>query len=193
MPHASTPTPRCPAPQRLALAGSLALLTLAGCSEDLVGGGEPVILSFTEEVQFEFTSEAAMMMGQTTEIPASDRIDLAEEMRRQGFGKAEVLSATVESARLQVQFPLGVNADFLNAATLQIEAAEQPGATVATQTDFPSAREATLDVRAGENVIGYVTAPDFGLVLEVDPAELQNEEDYQLQLTIQFRVEFEGV
>ena len=193
MPHASTPTPRCPAPQRLALAGSLALLTLAGCSEDLVGGGEPVILSFTEEVQFEFTSEAAMMMGQTTEILASDRIDLAEEMRRQGFGKAEVLSATVESARLRVQFPLGVNADFLNAATLQIEAAEQPGATVATQTDFPSAREATLDVRAGENVIGYVTAPDFGLVLEVDPAELQNEEDYQLRLTIQFRVEFEGV
>ena len=191
--RAYTPNPRRPLPGRLALAGALTLLVLAGCGEDLVGGSEPVVLSYTRTVELAFTSEAAMM-GQTTEIRGADRINLEDDMREDGFGKAEVLSASVESVTLEVQAPFDVNADFLNEATLRIEATGQSGATVATQDDFPATRDpVALDVRASEDIAGYVTAANFGVVLQIDPAALQNEQDYELELTIRFRVEFEGV
>ena len=189
MPNSRKLNPRRPAPGRLALAGSLALLVLAGCDAT----EEPVVLSFTEEVRLTFASEDAMI-GQTTALEADRRIDLASKMRDQGFGKAEVLAAYVESASLVVLAPFGVNVDFLDEAILQLEATEIGNVTVATQNDFPSTRDpVAFDVRAGEDVIGYVTASNFGIVLQIDPATLLPDEDYELGVEIRFRVEFEGI
>ena len=183
-------TPRFPVRFRLALVSGVALLVLAGCDTT----SEPVVLSVTETVGFDFTSETAMMMGQVTSINGDGRIDLTEKLRRDGFSKAEVLGAFVESAELDIQAPIGVNLDFLNEATLQIEASGLSETTVATENDPPATSDpAPMDVRAGTDISSYVAAPSFGLILQIDPAELEDGQDYELEVVIRIRVELEGV
>ena len=151
-------TSRFPVRCRLALASGLALLILAGCDTT----EEPVVLFYTETVQFAFTSEAAMM-GQTTTLESKDRqgrtlrIDLTEKLRDDGFSKAEVLGAFVESAELELLAPFGIGLDFLDEATLQVEASGASATTVATENDFPSEREAAMDVphQRGHRESGY--------------------------------------
>ena len=183
-------TARFPALRRLAFASGVALLVLAGCDTT----SEPVVLFYTETVGFDFTSETAMMMGQVTSISGDRRIDLTEKLGREGFSKAEVLAAFVESAELDIQAPIGVSLDFLNEAVLQIEASGLSETTVATESDPPATSDPSpMDVRAGTNIGSYVAASNFGLVLQIDPAELEDAQDYELEVMVRIRVELEGV
>ncbi len=184
--------------RRGAVATALALgLVLAGC--DTVDPGSETVVLFVnvedqlgEDLRFSFEADNAQV-GQPLTVAAAQRIDLGPFLDQQGFSKAEVIAATVESATVGVRFPIQARANFMQQAALQVTATGLSATTVAAQSSFPDSREAALTVQSSRSITGFVTRSDFGVQLVLTPATLLPGEDYELTATLRIRIEVEGV
>lgn len=184
--------------RRLAVVLAVSLLVFfVGC-DTVDPGGESVVLfanvedQLGDDLRFSFDSDNAQV-GQALTLQAAQRIDLGAFLNQQGFSKAEVLSAQVESAAIGVRFPLGVSVDFMDDVTLQLTASGLSATTVASRSTFPSSRDVNLNVQADQPIASFVTRPDFGVQLLLTPGSLQPGEDYELTVTMRVRIEVEGV
>lgn len=183
---------------RLCLALVPALLLLSGCDSSPSESGTIILRPEVsedadgEDISFSFASDG-FPVGRLTDVDCDCRIDLGPYLEGQGFSKADVVSATLESARLVMLFPISEKLDFLDQAILKFEADGLSVTEVANGGPFPSEREAALTVLPNRDVSGFLTRSDFGAILQIDAGTLEPGEDYEVALVMTFRLELEGL
>ncbi len=184
---------------RSCLVLAAALLLVSGCDSSSPGEGGTLVLrpEVSEDVEgddisFSFSSDG-FPVGQLTDVDCDCRIDLGPYLESQGFTKADILSATVESARLVMLFPISEQLDFLDQAILKFEADGLSATEVANGGPFPAAREATLTVLPNRDIAGFLTRSDFRAILQIDAGTLEPGEDYEVALVMTLRLELEGL
>ena len=174
-----------------------AFVALAGC-DTTITDPDVVILSHDltrsgdgSAVTFAFAADN-LTVGQSKVLRCGCTVDLDPWLSSNGFTRADIVDATVTSAKLRVNFPVSENVDFLGDAVVRFEASGRQPMDVASRSSFPAAREATLSPLAGRSVAGFASSDEFSPVLVIEPADLMAGEDYQLTLEIKLRVELQG-
>lgn len=162
----------------------------SGC--DTLAPREPIVLPEKRVTfRFEFNS-AGRSVGEPLEVVSNASADLADDLAREGFTKAEIISATVLSVELVRILPVGVNVSFLSEAGLALRSTGVARRTIARSTALPNDHRATIPV-VDAGVTSYVTRPSFEAVLTGIPASLRPNEQYVLEATVRLRIEVEGV
>ncbi len=183
---------------RLFLVFAPALLLISGCDSSPGERGTIILRPEVSEaadgkdISFSFSADG-FPVGQLSDVDCDCRIDLGPYLEGQGFTKADVVSATLESARLVMLFPISEKLDFLDQAILKFEADGLSVTEVANRGAFPAEREATLTVLPNRDVSGFLTRSDFGAILQIDARALEPGEDYEVALVMTFRLELEGL
>ncbi len=144
------------------------------------------------DISFTFMSDA-FPVGQLEDIACGCAIDLGPYLQAQGFSKADIVSARLESARLVLLFPISERFDFLDEAILKFEADGLSATEVANRSEFPASREVELNVLANRDVTGFLVRNDFEVILQIDARALEPSEDYEMVLVMTFRLEVEGL
>ncbi len=144
------------------------------------GVGDAIVFSF---------DPAPVETGVLVDISSESSVDVGAFLNEQGFGKEDIVSATIQTANLELLFPRGETLDFLNTAILKLTAEGRTATEVADRTDFPGDDDANLDVRPGRDVAGYLQAGEFRPVLTIDASRLDEEaEEYELYLVLTLRI-----
>ncbi|GIV59492.1 MAG: hypothetical protein KatS3mg043_0581 [Rhodothermaceae bacterium] len=176
----------------------LALLLLTGCDSVGEEGGTIVLRPEVSEdaegrdISFRFVSDG-FPVGQLRDVSCDCEVDLGPFLQDQGFSKADLVSARLESARLVMLFPIDEQFDFLDQAILKFEADGLSATEVANRSGFPAAREATLNVLPNRDVTAFLTRNDFEVILQINARELVPSEEYEMALVMTFRLEVEGL
>lgn len=184
--------------RRLPVLCLLALLLLAGCDTTDTGSNTIVLFASVssgdiEALTFRFNPQTTQT-GQSVDLVSVNRLDIADFLFENGFSQAEIVSATVEAAELEVVFPIPEVASFMDEAILKLDAQGISAIEVAEQTVFPDDDdEVDLNVRS-RDIAGVLRASDFGGILQVNAnAFLPNvTNDYELFVSLQLRIEVEG-
>ena len=176
------------------IAGPVLLFGIAfvlhGC--DVVEGGSIFLQPKEVVFRFEFSSDD-LEVGQAVVIPATNSVDLGDDLLADGFSKGEVLSATVSSATLERINPIGVQMSFLSEVVVNLQVTGLSATTVARQSSLPDSRTAGLTIQPNINIANYVARSSFGSNISITPVEILANEDYVLELTLAIRIEVEGV
>jgi hypothetical protein len=184
--------------RRLPVVCLLALLMLSGCDTTDTGSNTIVLFANVssgdiEALTFRFDPQTTQT-GQFVDLVSVNRLDVADFLFENGFSQAEIVSATVEAAELEIVFPIPEVASFMDEAILKLDAQGISAIEVAEQTVFPNDDdEVDLNVRS-RDIAGVLRAADFGGILQVNAnAFLPNvTNDYELFVSLQLRIEVEG-
>lgn len=170
---------------------------LAGC-DSAVSGEETIVLTAEvstddqgDPIRFTFQADD-YETGRLADVQCGCSLDLGEFLADRGFTKADIVSATVQAARLRMLFPIQERLDFLNRAILKLEASGNSVTEIAELEDFPASAEASLTPRSGRDVAGFVDDGSFEPILQIDPARLLAGREYEIGLVLTIRVEVEG-
>ncbi|NNF03152.1 MAG: hypothetical protein HKN17_01695 [Rhodothermales bacterium] len=176
----------------------LATLVLSGCDTDSLGG-DSVILTHTisedingNDVVFAFSS-GDIQEGRLVDIFCGCTLDIEAFLNDQGFTKSELISATVQSARIVMLFPTSEQLNFLDEAILKLGATGASDTEVANVSDLPAAREVNLQTLSSRDVSSYLERPGFEPILQINAGDLTDGEDYELSVILTVRMELEGV
>lgn len=175
----------------------LLLIGLTGC-DSAVSGDDPIVLTAEvstgadgSPIRFGFVADD-VQVGRLTDITCGCDLDVADFLADRGFTKGDLISATVQGARLRMLFPIQEQIDFLDQAILKLRSSGNSVTEVAEQTTFPAAAEATLIPRQGRDVAGFVSASTFEPILQIDAGELLAGRDYEIGLVLTIRMELEA-
>ncbi len=183
---------------RLPLVSFCLLLLISGCDSGL-SGVDSVFLTAelstdTQASPIRFTFEGgAVETGRLTDVSCGCQLDVAAYLADRGFSKADILSATISSARLVMLFPISERLDFLETAILKLTAPGNSVTEVAQQSTFPQAREVELTPLAGRDVAGFLDDSTFAPILQIDASRLQAAADYEIGLVLEIRLELAGI
>jgi len=176
----------------------LALFLVSGC-DTTDPGGDTVILrteikndSDGDPIRFSFSSDN-ITAGRLEDVGCNCTLDIGSFLQGQGFTKTEIFSATVESARLVLLFPLNEQFNFLNEVILKLEASGLSATEVANLQSSPSVREVALNVLPNRNISGFLQRATFAPILQVNANLLNPNEDYEVALVLNLRIEMEGL
>jgi hypothetical protein len=166
----------------------LLLVMTSGCDTLDLGGGDTITLTTTvRDICFRFTG---ITDGASRSVVSEDGINLASFLLSEGFSKADVVSARVQSAEIRILFPQGQNLSVFEAANLQLRTGGEGGVSVASSSDLANARNDALTVSTGRDIATLVQAPSFeGLLQLVGAANLQDDFEVTVNLTIAVDVE----
>ena len=165
------------------------LLLLPAC--DTVGeiGNENVILTRDATFAFDFQVDAPQASLRAT---STNQVDLAGQL--EGFTKAEILSATVTSARLTRIQPVRADlSELMNAATLELTASGASATSIAQLASPPASAEAQLTITGSPAVTSHVKASSFGAALTFTNLAVPSLGVYRFEATVRLRIEVEGV
>lgn len=175
-----------------------ATLILSGCDTDSLGG-DSVFLTTTisddvdgDDVIFQFSS-GDIQEGRLVDLSCGCTLDIDAYLNDQGFTKAQLVSATVQSVRVVMLFPTSEQLDFLDEAILKLG---RPGASateVANISSLPSAREVNLQTLSNRDIVSFLDSPGFEPILQINAGNLTDGEDYELSVILTVRMELEGV
>jgi hypothetical protein len=183
---------------RLPLVSLCLLLLLAGCDSGL-SGVDSVFLTAelstdTDASPIRFAFEGgAVQTGRLTDVSCDCELDVAAFLADRGFTKADILSATIESARLVMLFPISERLDFLDTAILKLTASGNSVTEVAQQSTFSQTREVELTPLTGRDIAGFLDDSTFAPILQIDAARLQATADYEIGLVLDIRLELAGI
>ena len=176
----------------------LATLVLSGCDTDSLGG-DSVFLTHTisedvdgDDVIFSFSS-GDIQEGRLVDLSCGCTLDVEAFLNDQGFTKAELVSATVQSARIVMLFPTSEQLDFLDEAILKLGATGASDTEVANTTNLPATREVNLQTLSNRDISSYLERPGFEPILQINAGDLTDGEDYELSVILTVRMELEGV
>lgn len=177
-------------PRLIPLAALAALLLfLPACDTVADLGNENVILTRDVTFSFDFmvdTPQAALRATSTNQVDLSGQLE--------GFTKAEILSATVTSARLTRVQPVRADlAELMDAVLLELTASGGSATTVAQQAGLPASAEGALTVSGSPGVTSHVKAPSFGAALTFTNLAVPALGIYRFEVTVRLRIEVEGV
>ena len=148
----------------------------------------------TQASPIRFTFEGgAVQTGRLTDVSCGCQLDVGDFLADRGFTKADVLSATIKSARLVMLFPISERLDFLDTAILKLSASGNSVTEVAQLSAFPQAREVELTPLAGRNVAGFLDDSTFAPILQIDASRLQASAEYEIGLVLEIRLELAGI
>ncbi len=180
----------------IVLAVSLAVTT-TGC--DAVVTGEdivvlnPEISSDTDGAPIRFTfASADLQTGRLTDISCGCSLDVESYLSSQGFAKSDIVSASIQSARLVMLFPISERLDFLDQAILKLQAPGNSVTEVASQTIFPQSREVALEPQQGRDIAGFMDNSSFQPILQIDAASLIPDAEYEIGVILNLRLEVSG-
>ncbi|MFT5142231.1 MAG: hypothetical protein ACI80V_001446 [Rhodothermales bacterium] len=180
-------------PSRLLVAAFL-LFGLAACDSAVLSDNvvvlRPAITAGTDGTPVRFSFQASDVgVGNLTDVRCNCELDVADYLSDRGFTKSDITSATLESAKLVMRFPISERIDFLNQAILKFRAPGNSATEVARQMTFPDARVVTLTPQSGRDVSGFMDDSAFEPILQIDPASLQAGGDYAIDLELTLRLE----
>jgi len=174
------------------------MLVLGGCDTDSLGG-DSVILTHTisedvdgDDIIFAFSS-GDIQEGRLVDLSCGCTLDVDEHLNDQGFTKAQLVSATVQSVRVVMLFPTSEQLSFLDEAILKLGAPGSSDTEVANITSLPSAREVNLQTLSNRDVVSFLDSPGFEPILQINAGDLTDGEDYELSTILTIRMELEGV
>lgn len=175
-----------------------ATLVLSGCDTDSLGG-DSVILTHTlsedvdgDDVLFTFSS-GDIQEGRLVDLSCGCTLDIDAFLNDQGFTKAQLVSATVQSVRLVMLFPTSEQLGFLDEVILKLAAPGVSDTEVANISSLPSAREVSLQALSNRDIVSYLDSPGFEPILQINARDLTDGEDYELSVIVTVRMELEGV
>ena len=189
-----TPGP-APFPAPAALIALFFVILLSGC--DVAGlQDDEAVLEYEagseagEAIRFLFAPDT-LETGQLVELRAEEALDVSGFLNEHGFSKADITSAELQEATLEVNFPSTEQLDFLNEAILSLTAPGRTAVEVASLSDFPSDDDdASLDVGAGRDIANFLQADQWRPVLLIDASDLDTGSgEYQLNMVLTFRIE----
>jgi len=166
------------------------VFSLQGC--DAVDGGTIYLQPKEAVFRYAFSADD-LQVGQTSVIPAISTVDLGDALLADGFSKGEVLTATISSVMLERINPIGVSLSFIDDVSVDLQATGVTNTSIADHSNLPDNRLATLTVRSGVDITGFITRPSFGSTLSILPAEIVAGEEYVLEAKVSIRIEVEGV
>jgi hypothetical protein len=175
-----------------------AALLLTGCDTNSLGGDSVFLTQTISEdinggdIIFSFSAND-VEEGRLVDLSCDCTLDVEDFLNDQGFTKAELVSATVQSARLVMLFPTSEQLDFLDQAILKLDAPGVSVTEVANLTGFPSAREVNMQTLTSRDVASFLDGSGFEPILQIEPANLTADEDYELSVILTIRMELEGV
>lgn len=168
-----------------------AALVLYGC-DTLVDGGETIFLQ-PKQVTFRFTVASEQLTpNSAVTLPAVAAVDLGTLVSQDGYTKADVVSVRIENAVLRRRQPLAVNLGFLRNVDVSLHAQAGSPVSVATLASPPADNMASLQVVSGRDVAAQVTGQSFSARLQFVPITVLPNEDYELEVTLDLRIEVEG-
>lgn len=177
---------------RLFLLVGLALPLLMGCDSE-EGSSDPVTLFVELDDDFRFSFRGSdIQTGRLQDLRCNCQVDISPFLFDQGFSKADIISASVESVQLEMLFPISAQANILNQAIVKLEADGVSATEVANQTSFPNSRSASISVLGGRDIAAILARSDFSTILQIDANTLEASRDYEIALVLRFRVEVEG-
>lgn len=175
------------------LVGSLVLpallLFVGGCDVIDATTPEPIVLP-TKEQTFTFRFDAASAGGW---ISSAESADLGPALLSDGFRKDEIIAATVTAGTAERIFPIGAGLNVFQGMQVRLEGAGASPVVVAGRTGLPDARTATLTAESSRDVAAFLKGASFRAGLQVQSAGLTPGIDYEVHVTLRFRVEVEGV
>ncbi|MEM1268791.1 MAG: hypothetical protein AAF752_12020 [Bacteroidota bacterium] len=160
----------------------------AGCDnfgED--GGTFPVNATVTLTHQF----TAVGSTGSIT-ITSDDEANLTSTLNGRGFAPADVETAEVTSAKIEVLFPLSAPVSAFSEAIVSLDASGLSALEVANLTDVPSGAnvdEADLNVPANRDIAAFIRSPEFQTVLRLEGVALEAGETYEIAVELDIRME----
>lgn len=176
----------------------LATLILSGCDTDSLGG-DSVFLTTTisedidgDDVIFAFSS-GDIQEGRLVDLSCGCTLDIEAYLNDQGFTKAELVAATVQSARIVMLFPTSEQLNFLDEAILKLSATGASATEVANISTLPAAREVNLQTLSNRDISTYLERPGFEPILQINAGDLTDGEDYELSVILTVRMELQGV
>jgi hypothetical protein len=180
-------------PARLFVA-ALLLVGLAACDSAALSDNvvvlRPEVSAGSDGTPVRFSFQASEVpTGRLTDILCNCALDVADYLSDRGFTKSDIVSATLESARLVMLFPISERLDFLDQAILKFQAPGNSVTEVAEQVTFPQAREVTLTPQSGRDIAGFLDESTFEPILQIDAASLQAGGDYEIGLVLTLRLE----
>ncbi len=175
-----------------------ATLILSGCDTDSLGG-DSVFLTTTisenvdgDDILFTFSS-GDIQEGRLEDLSCGCTLDIDAYLNDQGFTKAQLVSATVQSARLVMLFPTSEQLDFLDEVILKLGAAGVSDTEVANVSSLSAVREVNLQTLSNRDIVSYLDSPGFEPILQINAGDLTDGEDYELSVILTVRMELEGV
>ncbi len=176
----------------LFIAGLL-VFALAGCDS---GTGDTIILNnIRAEFEFEFQGDE-LTTGELQDLASNGSANITSQLSSLGFTLEEILSAEVIEASIELVVPTfvgsGIDLRAFNEVILQLDS----GGTVrevASRTGFTSEEPADLNVIRNRDISGILRGGSFVAILQVEPASLEPDELYSLEVVLILSVEVEGV
>lgn len=163
-------------------------LLLAGCDAVALDNGETVILRPTATFSFDFQVNAPQP---SLTIAANNQVDISGQL--ENFTKDEIVNATVTRVTLTRIQPAGRDLnELMETVALALTASGASNARVAAASALPADNEAALSVISAA-VTSHVKAPRFGASLSFEDLAAPNNGIYRFDVTVELRVELEGV
>lgn len=176
----------------------VATLVLSGCDTDSLGG-DSVFLTTTisenvdgDDILFTFSS-GDIQEGRLEDLSCGCTLDVDSYLNDQGFTKAQLVSATVQSVTLERHFPTSEQLDYLNEVILKLGTPGVSDTEIANVSDLPAAREVNLQVLSNRDIVTFLDSPGFQPILQINAGDLTDGEEYVLSIALEVQMELEGV
>jgi len=139
-------------------------------------------------IRFTFSSNN-VSTNQLNDISCNCSINIHKYLQEQGFEASDLVSATLVKADVIMLFPISKKINFLNQAILKFTATGVSATEVANVSSFPATREVSMNVLPNRDISTFLERPNFGAILQLDPATLGTNEAYDLSIILKIRLE----
>lgn len=177
-----------------AFTAAFLLLAATGCDSST----EDTIILNDIRVEFEFEFDGAdLTTGDLQDVPSKSSFNVGPQLSSLGgFGTAEILSAEVIEASIELVIPTFVGSQIdLRAFDEVILQLDNGGSVreVASRSGFTAEEPAVLNIIQNRDIATILRGGDFAAVVQVNPAALDDTELYLLEVVLRVSVEVEGV
>ncbi|MDZ4698112.1 MAG: hypothetical protein SH809_00280 [Rhodothermales bacterium] len=162
------------------------VLALSGC-EVLEEVGVITLQPATVEMSFRFSNT---LTGITREVTSEETLSLDDVLADNQYTREEVVSARVTSARIRITTPFQETLEALSDIEVALQSTQRGPDIVATLTDSPDAKEATMNP-SGRAIGAYVEGGPFQGVLSLVGAK-DVDEDFLVFVTLTVEIDVEG-
>ena len=169
---------------------------IAGCDVDALTS-DTIFLTheFSDTVQGEsihFTfSGNDLSTGRLQDVNCDCSLNIADFITGQGFQPSDLVSATLISAEIIMLFPISEKMDFLDQAILKFTANGVSATEVANISSFSATQEVNMSVLPNRDIGSFLEQPQFGAILQVNPATLDASRSYDLSIILKVRLELQ--
>jgi len=143
-----------------------------------------------KSIRFTFSSNN-VTANRLNDVSCNCTINIHSYIEEQGFQPSDIVSATLVSAEVIMLFPISKKVNFLNQAILKFTANGVSATEVANISSFPSTREVSMNVLPNRDIATFLERANFGAILQLDPATLGPNENYDLSIILEVRLELE--